>query len=77
MFTITYSIFQGLSKKPTIHIGHIWHLNDLFDDQGLIDIIEAGFTLSVWEELNALLYGSGDSTTANYLNKLKKERGEK
>ncbi|XP_019849039.1 PREDICTED: uncharacterized protein LOC109580384 [Amphimedon queenslandica] len=64
--------FKDCPKKPTIYIGRIWHLNDSFDDQGLIDIIEAGFTLSVWGELNALLYGSGDTTTASYLNKLKK-----
>ena len=55
--------------KPTIYVGRIWHLNDKNDDQGLINLMKAGFKIKVWETLHTMMYKS-DPITTNYLDKL-------
>ena len=62
-------------RKPTIYVGRIWHLNDRNDDQGLINLMRAGFKIKVWETLHTKMYGS-DPITTNYLYKLETQARE-
>ena len=56
--------------KPTIYVGKIWQLNKRNDDQGLINLMKAGFKIRVWETLHAKLFPIPDLTAKNYLYKL-------
>ena len=62
--------------KPTIYVGRIWHLYDKNDDQGLINLMKAGFKIEVWEKLHKMMHGSS-ATTTNYLSKLEKKARKK
>ena len=62
--------------KPTIYVGRIWHLKNKNDDQGLVNLIKAGFKIKVWEELHNMMYGSS-TKTKNYLNEIEKQARKK
>lgn len=50
--------------KPIIYVEKIWHPNDRNDDQGLINLMKAGFKIKVWG-----MFGS----TVKYLHNLEKQ----
>ena len=68
--------FKKNHHKPTIYVGRIWHFNDKNDDQGLINLIKAGFKIEVWETLHDMMYGS-DTRTKDYLRKLWEKMNKK
>ena len=53
--------------KPTIYVGQIWRPNNRNDDQGLINLMKAGFKIKVWGMFS--MFGS----TAKYLHNLEKQ----
>lgn len=55
--------------KPTLYVGQIWHLSDRDDDQGLVNLIKAGFKIKVWEKLHNIIHRS-NTRTAEYLQRL-------
>ena len=61
--------------KPTIYVGQIWRFDDKYD-QGLINLMKAGFKIRVWETLHNMMYGS-DTKTKNHLSKLWKKMNNK
>ena len=56
--------------KPTIYVGKIWRPNDRSDDQGLINLMKAGFKIEVWETLHTPKYIPLYTKTVDHLHKL-------
>ena len=63
--------YERKRRKPTIYVGRIWYLDDIIDDEGLRHLMRRNFKLKVWEELHERMYPSGDTTTHNYLRRLR------
>ena len=62
--------------KPIIYVGQVWRLRNRNDNEGLKNLMKAGFEIKVWETLHTKMYGSEDSKTADHLDKLEKEARE-
>ena len=60
-------------RKPKIYFGRIYRLNDEEDREGLINLLQNGFELEVWETLHTLMYPTRSKTTQKYLREVKQE----
>ena len=60
-------------RKPKIYFGRIYQLDDEEDCEGLIDLLQNGFELEVWEILHTMMYGTHNRTAHKYLRQVKQE----
>ena len=65
--------FFSNNRKPKIYFGRIYRLDDDEDREGLIDLLQNGFELEVWETLHTMMYGSHNRTAHKYLRQVKQE----
>ena len=73
MFTSIKKFLSKLQKKPIIYVGRIYRPNNQEDDEGLMNLVQQGFELKVWETLNTMMYGSYNLITHNYLRDVKQK----
>ena len=65
--------FFHKTQKPKIYFGRIYRLDDEEDREGLINLLQNGFELEVWETLHTLMYPIRSKTTQKYLREVKQE----
>ena len=61
------------NRKPKIYFGRIYRLDDEEDREGLINLLQNGFELEVWETLHTMMYGTHSRSTHKYLRQVKQE----
>ena len=67
------AFFRNQRNKPTIYVGRIWQPYDENDRQGLVKLVQQGFSIEVWERLHHMMYGARNRMTYNYLRNIEEE----
>ena len=67
------AFFRNQRNKPTIYVGRIWQPYDENDRQGLVKLVQQGFSIEVWERLHHMMYGARNRMTYNHLRNVKEE----
>ena len=68
---VLIQFFKNCRKKPIIYVGRIYRPDNQEDNEGLMNLVQQGFELKVWETLHTMMYGSYSRKTHNYLRDVK------
>ena len=63
--------FFNNCRKPIIYVGRIYRPDNQEDREGLMNLVQQGFELKVWETLHTMMYDPYSRKTHNYLRDVK------